>query len=106
MEESVDRSLRAGTLYCWDDGGPVAMCSNAGGAAAIARINLVYTPPAFRRRGYATSLVSALTKRLIAAGSRRCCLYTDLANPTSNSVYRRIGYLPVCDMDEYTFSAA
>ena len=26
-----------------------------------------------------------------------CVLYTDLANPTSNSIYQRIGYEPVGD---------
>jgi hypothetical protein len=99
-EESVDRNLRAGTLYFWDDGGPVTMCASVGGA----RINLVYTPPDLRRRGYATAAVSALTRRLLDGGSRYCCLYTDLANPTSNSVYRRIGYRPVCDIDQYSFA--
>jgi ribosomal protein S18 acetylase RimI-like enzyme len=102
--ESVDRHVRAGTLYFWDDGGPVTICASVGGAQTSARINLVYTPPDLRRRGYATAVVSALTRRLLAGGSRYCCLYTDLANPTSNSVYRRIGYRPVCDIDEYSFA--
>ena len=103
-EEGVDRHLRAGTLYFWDDGRPVAMCATPGGAPSGARINLVYTPPDLRRRGYATAAVSDLTRRLLDGGSRYCCLYTDLANPTSNSVYRRIGYRPVCDIDEYSFA--
>ena len=79
---------------------------HSGGVSTCARINLVYTLPAFRARGYATAAVAALTRRLLAGGSRYCCLYTDLANRTSNSVYRRIGYLPVCDIDQYTFAAA
>ena len=103
-EESVDRHLRAGTLNFWDDGGPVTMCASVGGPSTSARINLVYTPPDLRRRGYATAAVSALTRRLLDMGRRYCCLYTDLANPTSNSVYRRIGYRPVCDIDEYSFA--
>jgi RimJ/RimL family protein N-acetyltransferase len=103
-EESVDRNLRAGTLYFWDDGGPVTMCASPGGAPTSARISLVYTPPDLRRRGYATAAVSALTRRLLDGGRRYCCLYTDLANPTSNSVYRRIGFRPVCDIDQYSFA--
>jgi predicted GNAT family acetyltransferase len=79
------------------------MCANAGVAQSITRINLVYTPPDRRRRGYATAAVAALTQQLLNSGSRYCCLYTDLANPTSNSVYRRIGYRPVCDIDQYSF---
>jgi len=105
-EEAADRHLKSGALCFWDVGAPVAMCSNAGGAQSIARINLVYTPPDFRRQGYATAAVAALTRRLLDEGSRYCCLYTDLANPTSNSVYQRIGYQPVCDFDEYSFTEA
>ncbi len=31
-------------------------------------------------------------------------LFTDLSNPTSNSIYQKIGYRPVCDFTEYIFS--
>jgi RimJ/RimL family protein N-acetyltransferase len=103
-EEAVDRQLRAGNLHFWDDDGPVAICASAGGTENVARINFVYTPPGLRRHGYATAAVSALTRQLLHDGRRYCCLYTDLANPTSNSVYRRIGYRPVCDVDLYTFA--
>jgi uncharacterized protein len=33
----------------------------------------------------------------------RCILYTDLGNPTSNSVYRRIGYRAVAAALRYRF---
>jgi len=105
-EGAVDRHLRAGTLYFWDAGRPVAMCASAGGTGSVARVNLVFTPPEMRGQGYATAAVAALTARLLAGGNRYCCLYTDLANPTSNSVYRRIGYRPVCDFDQYLFSTS
>ena len=38
------------------------------------------------------------------AGRRFCFLFTDLANPTSNSIYQRIGYRPVTDVDQWTFA--
>lgn len=104
IAEGVDRHLRRGTLYFWVDAAPVTMCADAGSSGSIARINSVYTPPELRRRGYATAAVAALTRQLLGGGRLYCCLYTDLANPTSNSVYRRIGYQPVCDIDQYTFS--
>lgn len=104
VEDSVNRHLRARTLYFWDDGRPVAMCASPGGTKSAARINLVYTPPEFRGRGYATAAVSTLTRQLLSSGRRYCCLYTDLSNPTSNRVYRRIGYRPVCDVDQYAFA--
>jgi predicted GNAT family acetyltransferase len=43
---------------------------------------------------------------LLDRGHRFCFLYTDLANPTSNSIYMRIGYEPVCDSRELAFSTA
>jgi hypothetical protein len=41
--------------------------------------------------------VTKLSERLLEQGRDFCVLYTDLANPTSNSIYTRIGYRPVAD---------
>lgn len=30
-------------------------------------------------------------------------LFTDLANPTSNGLYRRLGYEPLAEFEEYAF---
>jgi predicted GNAT family acetyltransferase len=68
-------------------------------------ISFVYTPPGLRRKGYATSCVAMLSKELLHTGYKFCTLYTDLSNPTSNSIYRKIGFEEVCDSVEYTFSA-
>jgi hypothetical protein len=66
-------------------------------------VGLVYTPPALRGRGYATSCVAELSRSLLEEGFRWCCLFTDLANPVSNSVYLRIGYRRIEDFAEYRF---
>ncbi len=50
---------------------------------------------------YPTACVAALSQRLLDQGNTYCCLYTDLANPTSNAIYRHIGYRPVCDAALY-----
>jgi hypothetical protein len=52
---------------------------------------------------YATFRVAALTQRVLDSGKRFCCLYTDLTNPTSNSIYQRIGYREICDVDDWIF---
>ena len=39
----------------------------------------------------------------IVGGKSFCCLYTDLANSTSNSIYQKIGYRPVCDVQDWIF---
>lgn len=38
-----------------------------------------------------------------AAGASEVVLFADLANPTSNGLYRRIGYRPVADFAAYDF---
>jgi hypothetical protein len=63
----------------------------------------VYTPPERRGRGYATACVAALSQTILDEGWAFCTLFTDLANPTSNSIYQKIGYHPVCDFAEYRF---
>ena len=64
-------------------------------------VNAVYTPPEWRRHGYATACVAELSGLLLRRGFEMCVLYTDLANPTSNAVYTRIGYQPVRDFLMY-----
>ena len=39
--------------------------------------------------------------RLLEEGRSFCLLYTDLANPTSNAIYARIGYRGIRDLAVY-----
>jgi predicted GNAT family acetyltransferase len=103
QEDAIDRAYRKNALYFWDDSGPVSMVSARGKTARVARVGAVYTPRELRRRGYATAAVAELTRRLLAEGIESCCLYTDLANPISNSIYQQIGYRPVVDFNDYLF---
>lgn len=96
----VERAYRLQRAFVWDDGGPVTMVAAGGSTDHAATISFVYTPPAQRRRGYATAAVAALSRRLLH-GKQYCCLYTDRANPTSNSIYQAIGYRAVCDMNDH-----
>lgn len=102
-EATIDHYLKTAGLHFWDDEGPVTLCARTPVAGRAARVSLVYTPPTFRRNGYATAATAELTRRLLAAGAPYCCLYTNLANLTANGIYARIGYRPVCDFDEYGF---
>ncbi len=95
--EAADRLLRAGRLFVWDDGGPRCLVGAARDTPNGGCVSSVYTPRAYRRRGYATATVAAMSRHLLATGKTFCCLYTDASNPTSNSIYRRIGYTPLRD---------
>ena len=86
-----------------DEGAPVSFSGYGGLTPNGIRIGPVYTPPELRRRGYASALVAELTKRLLDGGRKFCFLFTDLANPTSNSIYQRVGYEPVSDADQWVF---
>jgi hypothetical protein len=105
--EVVSRWLTSPSRYLavWDDGAPVAMAGATGPTPHGIRVGAVYTPPALRRRGYASALVAALSQHQLASGRRFCFLYTDLSNPTSNHIYQAIGYKPVVDVADLNFDA-
>ncbi len=92
-----------GAWLLWDDDGPVSLAAYGNPTPTGTRVGPVYTPPEHRGRGYATSLVADLTAERLAAGLAFCFLFTDLANPTSNAIYARIGYEPVADWDQWVF---
>lgn len=104
-ERQVDRRLgsRDEAFWLWEDGEPVSLAGHAGRTPHGIRIGPVYTPPGFRGRGYAGALVGEATRHLLESGLRFCFLFTDLANPTSNRLYVRLGYRPVRDTASYTF---
>jgi predicted GNAT family acetyltransferase len=103
IRAGVDRRLAAGGLYLWDDGAPLTMAGVAPAVAGVVRVGPVYTPPALRRRGYASNCVAALSRHALDNGAQACMLYTDAANPTSNAIYQRIGYRPVAEAGEFRF---
>jgi GNAT superfamily N-acetyltransferase len=103
IELRVDRGLAAGQLWLWDQNGETtSMAVSREPAQGVVRLSGVYTPPERRKHGYAAACVHALSQRLRGCGYR-CMLYTDLGNPTSNSIYRRIGYRAVAEAIRYRF---
>jgi uncharacterized protein len=104
-EEDIDRRLqgKGGRYLLWEDPDPVSLAGYGGATPNGVRIGPVFTPPDVRGRGYAGALVGEVSARLIEEGHRFCFLYTDLSNPISNRLYRRLGYELVCESAEYTF---
>jgi predicted GNAT family acetyltransferase len=103
-EEVVDRYLAEGSLHFWQDHIPLSLANFYSSTPNGVRINLVYTPPEHRRKGYATACVAALSQALLDRGYKYCFLSTDLANPAPNHLYQAIGYQPLDDyMQHYGF---
>ncbi len=101
--DSLGHRIGDGSLSLWDTGEPVSMASFTAPVAGVSRIYLVYTPPAQRRRGYAAACTAAVSQAALEAGAERCVLFTQLGNPQSNAIYRRIGYRPVMEQIRYSF---
>ena len=103
VREKTAKLIADELIYVWEDQGQVVSMAKKG------RVNkhgivltLVYSPPEVRGKGYASSCVAALSRKLLDE-YEYCALYTDLANPTSNSIYMKIGYEPVIDSVCYIF---
>lgn len=103
-QKAVDAGLKRQSMHVWEDEVPVSWASGSQSPPGIGRIGPVYTPLEHRRQGYATACVAALSQKLLDQGCQRCYLFTDLANPTSNHIYKEIGYRPVDDWYDYAFS--
>ena len=99
----VQARVERAQFWLWDDGGVVSMASASEPVAGVARVQYVYTPPECRGAGYATACVEQ-TSRVLTGRGLRCVLFTDLANPTSNAIYRRIGYEAVAEILSYDFA--
>ena len=101
---AVDERLSYGGLTVWTaSGAPVSMAGVTRSVAGMVRVGSVYTPPALRGRGYAGAMTAAVSQAARDAASREVVLFTDLANPTSNALYQRLGYRPVEDRVTLSF---
>ncbi len=104
-ERLIIQSIESGEIYLWEDAGqPISMAAKTRPTDHGMTVGRVYTPPELRRKGYATSCVTGVCREILKNGYDFCTLYTDLSNPTSNSIYMKIGFRPVCDSAQYTFS--
>jgi len=99
----IEQLVKEGSFYLWEDGKTRSMAATPAETPTGARVGYVYTPPLFRGRGYASICVAQLSQLLLDQGRRFCCLFADLANPASNSIYERLGYEPVCDVAHFHF---
>ncbi|MEV7884472.1 GNAT family N-acetyltransferase [Streptomyces sp. NPDC002817] len=104
-ESWADARIRYGGVVLWEtpEGVPVAMAGTHPMVAGQVRVAPVYTPVGFRGRGYAGAATVAASRGASAAGAQDVLLFADLANATSNGLYRRVGYRGVGEFEVYDF---
>ncbi|GAA3515293.1 RimJ/RimL family protein N-acetyltransferase [Streptosporangium album] len=109
---SIDAGSWAGSRFAdkrftfWEtpDGTPVSMAGSTSMVGGMIRVDPVYTPAHLRGRGYAGTVTVEVSRAALTAGATDVVLFADPANPTSNALYQRIGYVPVTDFAGYDFS--
>lgn len=97
------QAATAGELLWVVEASPVAQASARAVTAGMSRIGPVYTPPEHRGHGYAAAVTAAAARWALDHGARHVLLYTDLANPTTNRLYPRLGFRPRYDALELRF---
>jgi predicted GNAT family acetyltransferase len=104
FEAMARRRIASDQMWLWElDGEPVSLAGLNPPAVGVSRVGPVYTPPECRRHGYGAGVTALASKSAVNAGATHVVLYTDLSNPTSNSVYQQIGYEPHHDAEERDF---
>jgi RimJ/RimL family protein N-acetyltransferase len=104
--EAVADRLSHGGLTLWEVGGTaVSLAGINRPAAGVVRVGPVFTPREHRRRGYGGAVTSAVSQAALGAGADEIVLFTDLANPTSNALYQRLGFRAVNDLVGLAFAA-
>lgn len=100
----TDRLAAGEGQLLWSvDGTPVSFAGVNRPRSGMSRVGSVYTPAEARAHGYASAVTAAASQWALDQGAEHVLLYTDLANPVSNSIYQRIGYEPVADFLDVTF---
>ena len=93
----VVERLARGAYTIWRDerGGPVSLAGMSPEVAGARRIGPVYTPERHRGCGYGAAVTAAACRRAMDGGTAELLLFADVANPTSNRLYARLGFEPV-----------
>lgn len=101
----VAQKVEDGDYYLWVVGGvPVCLVGKGRPTRTGTNIGPVYTPLQFRKQGYASAAVAAVSQHLLDSGRKFITLFTNLSNPIANHIYQEVGFHPVCDFDEIHFA--
>jgi ribosomal protein S18 acetylase RimI-like enzyme len=103
--ELTGRLLARNSAWLWEDERPRAIACWARHMTTGTAIAPVYTSPDSRARGYGSAVTAALCRALFAEGRAFVCLHAERANPTSNHVYRKLGFREASTINVWTVRA-
>lgn len=83
-----------------ENGHVASMACMTPGTDADMRIAYVYTPDAYRGKGYARKVVNAVKNEILASG-KIATLNVDQKNPVTNHLYSSLGFKRVFSQGEY-----
>jgi ribosomal protein S18 acetylase RimI-like enzyme len=99
----VRRAIELGTWWVWIVDGTLRFQCNVGARTPVtAQVQGVWTPPAQRGKGYATSALAAISRRILET-TPTVSLYVNDFNGAAISLYDRIGYSRVGELATYLF---
>ncbi len=105
LRNQIVQKLNESRMFVWDrDGVAVSMASILRPTRHTMAINAVYTPLMHRNFGYATALVAGVSEHILNSGKQSVVLYTDRSNMTANSIYQKLGFIPICRSLSCNFS--
>lgn len=97
IKEKVAVFLEAREVFLWvDEEKVVSMMKKSRPTKNSVTVSFVFTPKEERKKGYARTMVAQGSKELLK-DYEFCVLYTDMLNPTSNKIYKEIGYKHIAD---------
>jgi GNAT superfamily N-acetyltransferase len=107
LRGASQRAVDAGQFYFWNVGGVhVAMAGRSERFNELVSLGPVFTHPDHRGHGYASNLVATLSQQLLDSGVPRLGLGADRENPVSNTMYERLGFYLVTELEEIRFIQA
>jgi hypothetical protein len=92
--KAIEFYVEKGCIYLWQDanGEFVSMAANHRDSKNAGTIGWVYTPVEKRGQGFGSMVTHGVTQEIFNKGKTLANLFTDMSNPTSNSIYQKIGY--------------
>ncbi len=103
IRRKLDYPILGGIRIWMNNNEPVSMASATRETPNGGNISLVYTPDKFRGRGYASAVTASVSQDILSEGKQFCFLTTDMSNPTSNKIYKAIGYQYVGNKQRINF---